>query len=83
MTVIVLIACICMASVALEGGHCPYFGMVGGHVPLMPPCFLHLSIDVKVIEVKLNHGWHVQNVVVADHCGTTELGLWQDLVGKN
>jgi hypothetical protein len=27
-----------MASVALEGGgYCPYFRLVGGHVPLVPP----------------------------------------------
>ena len=44
-----------------------------------------VSVDVKVVEVReiynLN-GWQVQNVMVADRCGTTELALWQDFVGK-
>ena len=45
-----------------------------------------VSVDMKVVEVReINKldGRQVQNVMVADHCGTTELALWQDFVGKN
>ena len=45
-----------------------------------------VSVKVKVVEVrevhKLDDGRQVQNVVVADHSGTTELALWQDFVGQ-
>ena len=41
-----------LISMALEGGHCPHFKLVGGgggggHVPLVPPCFRHQCIPVR------------------------------------
>ena len=41
---IIIVNITVLISMALEGGHCPHFKLVGGggHVPLVPPCFRHL-----------------------------------------